>query len=78
VLCAERDKLADFLCEKSIGTLVHYPIPLHQQSALSGCFVGNFPVTEMICSSELSLPISNVMGEDEIAYVIESINNFRI
>lgn len=55
----ERDKLRNFLDENGIGTQIHYPVPPHLQPAFRslGYRKGDFPVTEKICDTEISLPI---------------------
>jgi dTDP-4-amino-4,6-dideoxygalactose transaminase len=79
VLCEERDRLHDFLDENGVHAQIHYPIPCH----LAGCFsslgyqTGEIPVAEAFAKQELSLPIYVGMPEDEIDYVIETINRFE-
>ena len=76
ILVENRDEFQQRLSEKGIQTLIHYPIPPHQQK----CYVGEIPVrfslsnTKYIASHELSLPISQVMTDEEVEYVINEIN----
>ncbi|HVP37710.1 MAG TPA: DegT/DnrJ/EryC1/StrS family aminotransferase [Candidatus Saccharimonadales bacterium] len=59
VLVANRDAVAQSLQQKSIGTNVHYPVPIH----LHPCFAelghkrGDFPMAERLAEQELSLPM---------------------
>lgn len=78
IRCEDRDKLKEYLEEKDIGTLIHYPIPIHLQEAYKDLKYkeGDFPIGEQIASQVLSLPIWYGMKKDEIGYVIETINNF--
>jgi dTDP-4-amino-4,6-dideoxygalactose transaminase len=78
ILCRERDELQVYLKEKGIGTNIHYPIPIPKQGAYAeaGWDMMQYPVTERICAEELSLPLYPGMTEDEIAYVIQSVNGF--
>lgn len=78
VFSDRRDELQRYLNEQGIQTLIHYPIPPHRQQcyAKSSLAELSLPVTEMIHAQELSLPISPVMSDDEVAQVIESINKF--
>ena len=73
---SERQKLQDYLTEKGVQTLIHYPIPPHKQEAYKEMNNLHFPITEKIHEEVLSLPISPVMTDDEVSKVIESINNY--
>lgn len=74
-----RDEFMEYLQEKGIGTIVHYPIPPHLQQAYAylGHQRGDYPISEKYADEVVSLPIYNGMTEDEIAYVIEMINRFE-
>jgi dTDP-4-amino-4,6-dideoxygalactose transaminase len=56
---ANREKLQKHLGEAGIGTGIHYPIPLHLQSAYKslGYREGDFPVSEKTAAHMLSLPM---------------------
>lgn len=73
----DRDKLKEYLLEQKIETLIHYPIPPHKQKAYAEWGNINLPITEKIHREVLSLPISPVMKNEEIASVIEALNNFN-
>ena len=70
-----RDKLQQHLNEAGIGTLVHYPVPAH----LSGAYVdggwkrGDFPGTEELADTVLSIPIGPHLSDDGIASVIQAL-----
>lgn len=66
-----------YLAEKDIQTLVHYPVPPHKQQAYSEYAHQVLPVTEKIHREVLSLPISQVMSVDEAESVVKAINNFK-
>jgi dTDP-4-amino-4,6-dideoxygalactose transaminase len=55
----DRREFQDRLKEAGIGTGIHYPIPLHQQTAYRslGYSKGDFPVTEKVASEIVSLPM---------------------
>jgi dTDP-4-amino-4,6-dideoxygalactose transaminase len=59
VRCDARDRLQEHLKENGIGTVIHYPIPMHLQGAYAdlGYKKGSFPIAERICETELSLPM---------------------
>jgi dTDP-4-amino-4,6-dideoxygalactose transaminase len=62
----DREGLKKHLTEAKIDTAIHYPIPLHLQKAYVGLGYnqGDFPVTEMVASQILSLPIYPQLGHD--------------
>ena len=76
IRCHERDRLQSYLLDNGIQTVVHYPIPLHRQKAYPEWAGLTLPVTEKICQTILSLPISPVMANEEVQFVIEKINEF--
>ena len=71
-----RDALQKFLLERSIQTLIHYPIPPHKQMAYEELSGLSLPLTEKIHKEVLSLPISPVMSVDEVTLVIDAVNSF--
>ncbi|MBL7868187.1 MAG: DegT/DnrJ/EryC1/StrS family aminotransferase [Flavobacterium lindanitolerans] len=73
---ANREELQEYLSANTIQTLIHYPTPPHHQKALSYMGDLSFPITEKIHREVLSLPISPVMTDEEVSYVIEIINKF--
>jgi dTDP-4-amino-4,6-dideoxygalactose transaminase len=74
----ERERLIDFLKQKSIYTNIHYPIPIHLQNAYSflGYKKGSFPVTERCVDEILSLPMFAELTEEQIKYTADSIKEF--
>jgi dTDP-4-amino-4,6-dideoxygalactose transaminase len=73
----EREKIQNYLADNGIQTLIHYPIPPHKQIAYSEFNHLNFPITEQIHEEVLSLPISPVMSDEEVKYVIQVLNNIQ-
>ncbi|RKS03499.1 DegT/DnrJ/EryC1/StrS aminotransferase family protein [Flavobacterium sp. 102] len=71
-----REDLQDYLKQKNIETLIHYPIPSHQQKALAQWNSLSFPITEKIHREVLSLPLSPVMTEEEVTSVIQILNQY--
>ncbi|WP_099467055.1 DegT/DnrJ/EryC1/StrS family aminotransferase [Konateibacter massiliensis] len=76
--CKERDALVDYLNEKEIGTIIHYPVPPHLSEAYAylGYKKGDFPITENYADTVLSIPMYNGMTEEEQTFVIDAINRF--
>lgn len=76
IFTQQRTDLQKYLKENGIETLIHYPIPPHQQKALSEFSELSLPVTERIHREELSLPISPLMTSEEVNKVIAVVNSF--
>ncbi len=67
----DRTKLREQLAERGIPAMIYYPIPLHEQKAYkSDRFKkGDFPVTEKLCATVLSLPMHTEMDEETLKYI---------
>ena len=78
IKCADRERLIDYLNERGIGSIIHYPIPPHLSEAYGylGMKNGDLPITEKYANEVLSIPLYNGMEEEEIKYVIEALNQF--
>lgn len=76
--CQDRDRLKAFLAEKGVGTAIHYPIPVHLQTAANslGYTKGAFPVAERMADSILSLPIYPGLTAQQMGYVARQIRVF--
>ena len=77
VFCEQRDDLQTYLSQHGIQTLIHYPIAPHQQECYQEMGYLSLPVTEQIHRQELSLPMSQVMEEEEAKEVVRRINEFK-
>jgi dTDP-4-amino-4,6-dideoxygalactose transaminase len=76
VRCSKRKELQEYLSERSIQTMIHYPIPPHKQKAYIEWNRCTYLIAEMIHNEVLSLPISQVMPDSEVDMVIKAINDF--
>ena len=72
----KRDAFQAYLTEKGIQTVIHYPIPPHRQPAYTEWHGLDFPITEKIHETIISLPISPVMTDAEVAEVVAAVNRF--
>lgn len=72
-----RDDLQKYLKENEIGTIIHYPIPPHKQKAYSDWNNMSLPITEKIHQTELSLPMSPCLTDEQVQYVIDVINKWK-
>ena len=78
IRCAHRDKLRDYLKHHGVETLIHYPIPPHQQQAFKEWNQLHYPITERIHKEELSLPLSPILSADDADRIITLINEFNV
>jgi dTDP-4-amino-4,6-dideoxygalactose transaminase len=74
----QRDKLHQYLQQKGIGTLIHYPIPPHLQQAYStlGYKRGDFPIAEELADTCLSLPLWPGMDQSHVSMTVDAIKMF--
>lgn len=79
IRCKERERLFSYLSDAGIGCNKHYPIPIHLQKAYRNLKLkkGDLPITECISDTQISLPIYYGMAEEQIFYVIDSLNRYR-
>lgn len=74
----DRDGFQQYLADHGIKTVIHYPIPPH----LAECYEslghkeGDYPIAEKMAKTVLSLPMFNGMREEEVQYVIETVNRY--
>ncbi|PKH20171.1 aminotransferase [Enterobacterales bacterium CwR94] len=73
-----RKVFSDYLSSAGISTLIHYPIPPHKQKAYAEYNHYNFPLTESIHDSVLSLPMDPTMTNEQVEFVIQKINEFKL
>ena len=74
---SHRDQIMDLLLKEGVETKIHYPIPLHLQecSTTLGYKEGDIPNVENYSRSMISLPIFPLLTNDEIEFVIETLNH---
>jgi len=71
----DRDGLQAFLAEKNIPAMIYYPVAMHMQKAYKDARYkeGDFPVTEMLCRSVISLPMHTELDEEQLKYITDSV-----
>jgi dTDP-4-amino-4,6-dideoxygalactose transaminase len=76
--CVNREKLMAHLQSKGIASAIYYPVPLHLQKAyLDPRYKkGDFPVTEQLCKTVISLPIHTEFDDETLEYVTSSVLDF--
>lgn len=76
ILSSRRDELQQYLKENGVGTMIHYPIPPHQQKCYAEWNHLHLPITEKIHQQELSLPCNQCMTEEDVERIAELIRKF--
>lgn len=77
IRCKQRDDFQQYLLAHNIGSLVHYPIPPHKQQAYKEWNSHSYPISEKIHQEIISLPMSPVLAMDDVAYVVNIINQYK-
>ena len=77
ILCERRDELQQYLKDNGVQTLIHYPIPPHKQKCYAEWHDWSFPVSEKIHREELSLPISQVIPDEDVQTIIRLLNEWK-
>ena len=72
----QRDALQEHLAKAGVQTAIHYPVPPHLSGAYAGKISGEFPITEQLAKTALSLPISPFHTGEEIGRVIAAVRSF--
>lgn len=73
-----REALQAYLHRQGVQTLIHYPIPPHQQQAYPQFNNMSLPITEKIHREIISLPMAPNISDDQVALVIDACNSFKI
>jgi len=74
----QREVLQKYLKDFGIGTMIHYPIPIHKQQAYLELkhLCGELSISEGISQQVLSLPMYPGLNEEDLKYIVEKINDF--
>lgn len=71
-----REAFRAHLDDRGIGTMVHYPVPPHRQTAYAEWRHRSFPVAEAIHDTVVSLPLNPTMTDAEVRGVIDACNSY--
>jgi dTDP-4-amino-4,6-dideoxygalactose transaminase len=74
-----RDRLRDYLRDCGTGTLIHYPVPVHQQPAYAGRFGSEYPLTETERAAReiVSLPLFPELTSAQAQTVVDQLRAWR-
>jgi len=76
IRCDKRDELKAYLLENGIKTEIHYPFAPHKQKAMQGIIDGEYPISEEIHNTTLSLPISYFHTKKDVLRVCKVMNGW--
>ena len=75
-----KGELCAFLSENGVGNGTFYPVPLHRQKAFNAANSrisgDSLPVAEMISAQSVCLPVFPEMTDEQVQYVIDTVNKF--
>lgn len=74
----DRNGLREFLASRDIPSMIYYPVPLHMQKAyLDPRYKeGDFPITERLCRSVISLPMHTELDEQTLEFITSSVISY--
>lgn len=74
----DRAALKDYLASKDIPAMIYYPVPLHLQKAYTDARYkeGDFPVTEQLCATVISLPMHTELDAETLKYITSEVLSF--
>lgn len=76
ITCEDRDELMAYLKEKGIPCGAYYPRPVNTQTAYTKWNTRSLPICEKLSKTVLSIPMHAYLDQDEMSYIIESMNEF--
>ncbi len=74
----DRDELKRFLASRQIPSMIYYPVPVHLQNAYRylGHKEGDFPVSERLCKTVLSLPMHTELSDKQLEYITDNVTEY--
>lgn len=77
VRVTDRERFQQYLNDAGVQTVIHYPVPPMQQEAYKELADLKRPITEQIHREVISLPISDVMPDNDVREVIRIVNSYK-
>jgi perosamine synthetase len=68
----DRDRFAEELAARGVGSGVYYPTPIHQLPSFKLDI--DLPTTRSVASQVLSLPVYPTLTQDELEHIVEAVN----
>jgi perosamine synthetase len=79
IRCNQRDGLREWLSSNGVETGIHYAVPIHLQPIyrqMFGYMGGEFPNSETLCNSELSIPMHPNLTAEDMEFISRAIHGF--
>lgn len=78
VMVDNRQDFITYLKENGVGVNIHYPTPIMKQKAYEAyrAVAAEYPVTNSICTKEVSIPLYPGLTEEQVEWIIECINQY--
>ena len=75
----DREALISFLKGLDIPSMIYYPMPLHFQEAFkqNDNKQGDFPISENLCKTVLSLPIHTEIEDEQLDFIFKAIKSYK-
>jgi dTDP-4-amino-4,6-dideoxygalactose transaminase len=73
-----REQLKEYLDQKEIQTIIHYPTAMHLQPAYPELSDLTFPIVEQLHNEVISIPLHPSLVEEEVDFIIDTLNRFQI
>jgi dTDP-4-amino-4,6-dideoxygalactose transaminase len=77
IRCSKRDQLKSYLLDNGIKTEIHYPLTPNRQEGYQEILKGDFPISDKIHNTTISLPISFFHTAEDVIYISKIINSFK-
>ncbi len=74
----DRNEMKEYLESKGVPAMIYYPVPLHLQKAYRDDRYnqGDFPITEQLCETVLSLPMQTELDQEQLTYITDTVKTF--
>lgn len=74
----DRDALNKYLADRDIPSMIYYPVPGHKQKMFAsfGLENVNLPITDLLTTKVLSLPIHTELEEEQLHLICSTIKEF--
>lgn len=73
----QRDALKAHLETRGVATVIHYPVPPHRQACYQAFAHTALPLATALAEEVLSLPMSPVLSEEDVAHIVAAVSSFR-